>query len=278
MMHIGKVILKGIFNLIDDKTWREKKAVPFFLYCTYAVKLVFYLKLLRKPLHFEAIPPYKLRFFHYSIFLSLFEDMFLNDEYFVRLPKNPSIIDLGSEIGMSVCYFKSIYPEAKINAFEPDPESFRLLTDNVKNNNMKKVSLHNLAVANMKGRTSFFIDPVVDGSLTMSLSSSRQKRKVTVQVGLLSEYIKGPVDLLKIDIEGAELAVINNLVSSKKLSYINHMIIEYHHHIDPRINILSQLLTQLEKAGYGYQLRAKCTVPFQKQTYQDLLIYAYKEN
>ncbi len=255
----------------------EKKIKYFASYCRYAVKYIFYWKLLKIPLHSETILKYKLHFFHYSIFLSLFEDMFLNDEYYVKLPRNPHIIDLGSDVGISVSHFKSIYPNARIEAFEPDPASYKLLTKNIKDNAMKKVTAYNVALANKVGSMPFYIDPSVDGSLTMSLVAKRQQKRISVKVNRISHYIKQRVDLLKMDIEGAELEVLVDLSQSRKIHLIENMIIEYHHHIEVKKNNMSRLLALLEKARFGYQIQEKYSTPFQREHYQDCLIFAYKE-
>jgi len=234
MAHLAKVFFACLFRLIGNKNWGRRNIKYFLSYCRYAMKYIVYWKLLKIPLHSETILKYKLHFFHYSIFLSLFEDMFLNDEYYVKLPRNPHIIDLGSEIGLSVTYFKSMYPNARIMAFEPDPASYELLTKNIRNNIMKKVTTYNVAPANKVGLMSFYIDPSVEGSLTMSLFEKRQKKRIAVKVDRLSHYIKQRVDLLKMDIEGAEFDVLSDLSHSKKISLIDSMMMEYHHHIDTK--------------------------------------------
>ncbi len=275
MSHICKTILTGFLHLLSGKSTHRKNNY-YLLYCQFAVKYLFFWKLLHIPLHSETLFGYKLQFFHYSIFLSLFEDMHLSDEYFVQLGKYPTIIDLGSEVGLSVFYFKSIYPHAKIYAFEPDPSSYKLLIQNIKRNNLKNVFSYNVAVASKRGLISFFVDPIVNGSLTMSLYPQRQQKKMKVAADRLSHYVKNKIDLLKMDIEGAELSVLEDLARSKKISLIKMMIIEYHHHIEIDKNNLSHLLSILEKARFGYQIRAKYKMPFQKRQYQDFLIFAYK--
>ena len=277
MAHIGKVLITGFVKLLTNKKWRKEKYIFFLSYCKYAIKYIVSWKLLHIPLHFEQIHGFKLKIFHYSILLSLFEDLFLNDEYYVKLRKTPLIIDLGSEIGLSVTYFTTVYPNARILAFEPDPASFALLSQNIIENRMEKVTAYNCALSDKVGILPFYVDKNVEGSLTMSLYPTRQQRKITVKVKRLSSFITRRIDLLKMDIEGAELLVLKDLSRTKKINYIDHMIIEYHHHIDSTINNFSLLLSLLEKAGFGYQLQAKCPTPFQKRMYQDFFIFAYKK-
>ncbi|HKZ65867.1 MAG TPA: hypothetical protein VJ111_05915, partial [Chitinophagaceae bacterium] len=55
-------------------------------------------------------------------------EMFKEKVYkFTSSKKNPYIIDCGSNIGMSILYFKSLYPEARILGFEADPYIFSFL-------------------------------------------------------------------------------------------------------------------------------------------------------
>ncbi len=112
----------------------------------------------------------------------------------------------------------------------------------------------------------------------MSLYQERLPRQeAEVAVTKLSQYINEPVDLLKMDIEGAETAVLNDLQKSEKLSLINKMIIEYHHHLEEDEDNLSSFLGTLESAGFGYQLQSKLSRPLQSKIYQDILIYAYRK-
>jgi len=202
--------------------------------------------------------------------------MYLNEEYYVKLRKKPTIIDLGSEVGLSVFYFKHLYPHAKILAFEPNPASFKLLTENIQNNDVKDVSAFNIAVTNKVGLVPFYVDKTVRGSLIMSLISNRQSKKTVVRLDKLSKYIALDIDLLKMDIEGAEYSVLCELAQSKKLDAIRNLLIEYHHHINKTDDVLSRTLSILERHGFGYQIQAKTTLPFKKKDYQDFLIFAYR--
>jgi len=55
------------------------------------------------------------------------------------------------------------------------------------------------------------------------------------------------------------------------------MAIEYHHHIVKDEDMLSVLLSTLEHAGFGYQLGGALPRPFERNQFQDVLIYAYRK-
>lgn len=277
MIHLITTFFKSLSRMVASGQRREEKVKYLASYIYYCTKYVLSWKIFHIPLHTETVDGNALQFFHYSIFLSLYEDMYLNDEYYVKLPKNPTIIDLGSEVGISLGYFKTVCPNSTVLAFEPDPESFKLLKRNSHINRWSRTTVYNLAVSNRKGVIPFYIDAQVPGSLTMSLYKGRQQKKIEVAVDRLSRYVTRRVHLLKMDIEGAEIDVMADLVQSKKIKYIDTFIIEFHHHIDPSINNLSLILSYLEKSGFGYQIKAKLSSPFVKGTYQDFLIFAYKE-
>ena len=180
---------------------------------------------------------------------------------------DPFIVDCGSNIGLSVIYFKNLCPHSRIIAFEPDALSYSCLKTNVQQNRFSSVESHQKALSDFEGFSSYYYDENRPGSLYMSLYQERLPRQeAEVAVTKLSQYINEPVDLLKMDIEGAETAVLNDLQKSEKLSLINKMIIEYHHHLEEDEDNLSSFLGTLESAGLGTNYRAN---------YQDLYSQKY---
>jgi hypothetical protein len=81
----------------------------------------------------EMIFGFHIKAFRYKTIVYLFKEIFIYNSYeFLSTKKNPFILDCGSNIGMSILYFKYFYPNCKIYAFEPDPETFELLKFNIK--------------------------------------------------------------------------------------------------------------------------------------------------
>lgn len=223
------------------------------------------------------IAGFKAKFLDFKLFKYLFHEIFLGkDYYFISDSKTPYIIDCGSNIGMSVLYFKMIYPNAEIVAFEPGEETYQCLNDNIKNNSLNSVTVHKVALSDKEGTIEFFYDEDDVGSLVMSVIQERMtKQSRSVKAVLLSNYIDRDVDFLKMDIEGAELSVIKELSETNKLRYIKEMMIEYHHHIASDIDEFSKMLKLLEDAGFGYQIECSFDGVFTKNKFQDIMIYAY---
>jgi FkbM family methyltransferase len=217
----------------------------------------------------------------YRAFVDVFSEIFVRRDYFFEAGSPaPFILDCGSNIGMSVLFFKHLYPASRIIAFEPDRETFAALQSNVQKNQLENVELHNQAVYPTDGYIEFYSDPSHPGSLAMSTARERfPGREVIsqkVEAVRLSPFIQGEVDLLKMDIEGAEGSVVRELAEAGKLKWIKEMFIEYHHHLNPNEDDLSQLFRIFEQNGFGYQIHSAFRRPFVRRVFQDIQIYAYR--
>jgi FkbM family methyltransferase len=226
------------------------------------------------------IAGYNVKFLTYDSLLFLFNEVFLNQEYcFTADKKNPFIIDCGSNIGMSVLYFKMIYPNSEILAFEPDKDAFGCLAENIKANGLHAVLPNQKALSNKEGSVDFYYDQDNPGSPHMSTLKERMpKQKQAVEAVRLSRYVDREVDFLKLDVEGVEQDILEELNREGKLRYIKQMAIEYHHHIVGNMDVFSQILSLLENAGFGYQIESRLDRPFARQQFQDIFIYAYRKN
>jgi FkbM family methyltransferase len=81
--------------------------------------------------------------FHY-----LLNEVFVEGSYrFSTERPCPVVVDCGSNIGMSILFFKALYPQARIIGFEPDPDTFHELAENVRANRLASVELHNVALS-----------------------------------------------------------------------------------------------------------------------------------
>ena len=155
------------------------------------------------------------------------------------------IIDCGANMGTSVLYFKWLFKEAKVYAFEPDKSIFEVLNHNVLTNKLNHVQINNKAIWIDNQDMFFNANNAQSGKLIQDESS------IKVECVRLKTFMHDfkHIDFLKLDIEGAELAVLQDIAG--ELHRVKHLFIEYHSAIhEPQK--LSHLLSILEKEGFRY--------------------------
>jgi FkbM family methyltransferase len=213
---------------------------------------------------------------------------FLHREIFVQLQywfearrRDPFIVDGGSNIGMSVLFFKLLYPNARVLAFEPASRAHELLVRNVEANALRNVDVHHAALGREKATVPFFEDPDDPATFRMSTRPERiPGTSTSVTQERLSDLLSGEVDLLKLDVEGAEDDVFAELGDSGAISRIGQLVVEYHHQLDAQRDFLGAFLERLREHGFAYQISAAENVARRASdgpTYQDVLVYARRE-
>lgn len=206
----------------------------------------------------------------------LFEEVFVRQEYKIALPEaDPVIIDCGANIGFATLYLKQHYPAARVTCFEPNPACFALLERHIADNHLTNVTAHQIACGKANGEISFFVNPGFSPLSSMFGSRSADAQEIKVKLARLSDYLTGPVDLFKLDVEGAEWDIFEDLVTSGKIALIQRMIIEYHHRIGGAKAELSRFLRIIEDAGFTYDIEAAVS-PKKKfgGSFQDVMLYA----
>jgi FkbM family methyltransferase len=223
---------------------------------------------------------YRLRYLEAEWMRYLYREVFAEREYWFATDRpRPVILDCGSNIGMAILFFKALYPDAQITAFEPAPWACAAIDETIRANELRDVTVHNAALADTDGTLELFHDPSHPGSAVMSVFRERmQGEPVRVPAVRLSQHVTGPVDFLKLDVEGSELAVLRDLVSSGTIGQIRQMVIEFHHHMNPTVDNLSECLALLERSGFGYQLTsAQVYTPITRGQFQDVLVHGYRK-
>ena len=223
---------------------------------------------------------FRMRYLEAEWMRYLYREVFAEREYwFTSDNPRPVILDCGSNIGMAILFFKALYPDADITAFEPAPWACSAIEETIRANDLRDVTLHNAALAESDGSLELFHDPGHPGSAVMSVYRERMPGEtVRVPAVRLSRYMTKPVDFLKLDVEGSELPVLRDLVASGTIGQIRQMVIEFHHHLSPTVDNLSECLSILEQHGFGYQLTsAEVYTPITRGQFQDVLVHAYRK-
>lgn len=272
--------LQNFVYLVSSHHPLEKKIRIFLTWLRINLKFILIGNLFN--LQSENIFGYKINTFSYGSLRFLFEEIFYRNEYLFKSNCNqPIIFDCGANIGLATIFFKWLYPESEIYAFEPDADTFALLKKNIAQNKVKKVHLFNAALSDVNGKIDFFIDTKNPGSLVMSSKPARMpKDKVMVDCISLSSFIQEKkiqhIDFLKMDIEGSEEEVIQDLSQKDQLKKVDKLVIEYHHKISGYKSNLGSFLLSLEKNGFEYQINSKCFPISSENKFQDILLYLYK--
>jgi FkbM family methyltransferase len=147
----------------------------------------------------------------------------LND--FIPSHDEPTILDCGANIGFTVLNYRRQFPKARIVAFEPDPQFVPVLHRNLNRNGAADVDVVEAAAWIHQGKAWWFCEGI-DGSKIIKEAEHENVGAIRVATIDLAYYLRKPVDLLKLDIEGSEYAVIMHL--GRKLRNVRNILIECH--------------------------------------------------
>jgi len=215
--------------------------------------------------------------FDYHTLHLLFKEVFCYDEYFFTASaKKPVIIDCGANIGMATLYLKKLFPDAEVHSFEANPFTYELLMKNINDNKIEGVTAHNAALYDEEKNLSFFISKN-HGTLKGSVLEERGgEEEIFVKAKKLSGYIEklDRIDLVKMDVEGAEWNIIKDLEMTGLLGKPDQYILEYHHNINKSNDSFAVFLKKFEDAGFGYSMKTSYE---NLKTFQDILIHFYKK-
>lgn len=200
----------------------------------------------------ERVGDFHLRINDGPNFYILYKDIFVHRYYhFEARRTDPLILDGGGNIGMSVLYFKHVYPQARIVTFEPDSAVLPLLQENLARNRLGDVRVVPAALSNRDGELTFHGDGKYGGSLAADAvgESGPEPSSYRVRCARLRDYLAEPVDFLKLNIEGAEWEVLAD--SADRLANVAEMVIEYHH-LPNLPRTLHNILDLLDRRGFDY--------------------------
>jgi FkbM family methyltransferase len=192
----------------------------------------------------------------------LVKEVFEEEIYKIdQLHKPAVIIDCGAYTGLSTLWFREKYPDVKVVSIEPNWMSYDFMQENISLNNVRKVTLLNVGVDAESGARELFFENSPKGWNSVAsfteggwrtdpnhqLKQSSMKVKVVTLSSIL-DGIKQDVDMIKMDIEGVEQAVLEEV--GDKLYKVKSLAIEYHPVEGQSIGEISKLLE-----SYDYNIR-----------------------
>jgi FkbM family methyltransferase len=157
--------------------------------------------------------------------------------------KNPTIIDIGANVGFFTMFAVSKYPDCTVYSYEPIYSNFQQIIRNKELNSTKKVNCFNKAVCGQNGKIKIHFDnkdSFTTSATILDDDGNDNRDSIEVSCLTLSEVFKenniDNCDLLKLDCEGAEYDILFN-TPKEILDNIDQMAIEIHSGRNERENL-----------------------------------------
>lgn len=126
----------------------------------------------------------------------------------IRRKHIKTCLDIGANIGLASLVMAELAPSSRIMSFEPSPQTFQNLSENVgRNNGWAQISPQPFAVGNESKMIKFFADDAMSHANHITVDGSG----IDVEMKSVDDFVVGAmlesVDFIKVDVEGFELAV-----------------------------------------------------------------------
>ncbi len=175
-----------------------------------------------------------------------FRRLWLHGDYepdivaFARAVLRPgdTAVDVGANVGVHSLRFAALVGEhGRVHAFEPNDELVKVLRGSVRHNGWEdRVMVHDIALGEASGTGTLYVNDSVGllSSITQAdwLAESAEQ---TIQISRLDDVEAvwaSPIRLLKVDVEGGELAVLRGGSSLIKTSPPRYLIVEVSSSVD----------------------------------------------
>ena len=126
------------------------------------------------------------------------------------LSEGSTVVDIGTHFGYEALLGSHLVgPSGRVIAFEPNPRSFAIASNNL--SHLEQVTLYEMAVTDRVGTARLENRDITQGALNRLTEGEDDKETIGVQVTTLDAVLADrtrPVDFLKCDAEGSELAVL----------------------------------------------------------------------
>jgi FkbM family methyltransferase len=161
-------------------------------------------------------------------------------EYAIGAMPNPYIIDIGANVGGFAVWAHEYFDKPKIDCYEPIKENFNLLRQNTAGTD---IAIRNFAIGKEDGERQMYYGLNNCGEASMFAGEEQAKEGEIVKV--MSAKNLPPCDIMKIDTEGAEIEILENLTVQPVV-----FLIEFHSAWNRR---------RIDELLYDYTL-AECTM------------------
>lgn len=172
------------------------------------------------------------------------------DDKHLRIGEEDTVMDIGAHIGAFSVRAAGLAPRGHVYAYEPSSKNFALLTKNRTLNKANNLHVEASAVSGRKGKMTLYTpagNPIM-GSLLQGTSTHTETVNVTTITDIIAAHHIERIDLLKMDVEGAEYDILFSCPNAT-LAKIKRLVMEYHEFDGEKRNRLD-LARLLEAHGF----------------------------
>ena len=142
------------------------------------------------------------------------------------------VIDVGAHVGYySLLAARQVGPSGEVYSFEPEPSNHELLLKNIELNGYSNIVPMRKAVANQVGSTELFLTALDNGRHSTYRHKLPERGSVSVDTTTVDDFLENQgwprVDLVKVDVEGAEADVVRGMEGLFRKSEDFKLIIEF---------------------------------------------------
>jgi len=139
-----------------------------------------------------------------------------------------TIVDIGANVGCASVFFAVAHPQATVYALEPAKEAFEYLKKNT--SELANVRAFNVGAYDRDTQMELHLGKEASATNSLLPGSMTSEKSETVQLRRISTFLKEQgvehIDLLKLDTEGVEIAILRDL--RPMINSIDAMYVEYH--------------------------------------------------
>lgn len=185
-----------------------------------------------------------------------------------------TVFDVGANVGeLSLLFSRFVGPEGRVHCFEPGPDAYERLTTVVKATARDNLVLNRMALSDKSGEVELFLygdwhswSSLVERPFAEHGIETPAVSRVSVPSATVDEYCRlkniGRIDLLKIDVEGAELQVLRGAEQKLRSHSIQRCIFEFGQTTFDVGNHPDQITKFLTDVGYSFNSIVPGQPPF----------------
>jgi FkbM family methyltransferase len=201
----------------------------------------------------------------------MFFEIFVAESYvsngFYAPSDGDAVVDCGANVGLFALFLAIRAPGIRVHCFEPAPDTLERLRENIETNHLDAmVTTYPYALAKENARRALRQHPSTGQRSFIGTALYVRERSDAVECIDLASAIERcrleTVDLLKLDIEGAEVEVLES-VDPSLWKRVRRVVLEYHDDLRPGSR--ERVISILNAAGFHY-IRSITTFPHSEST------------